>query len=114
MNRLALILLWLLCLMAAVIGLAWMAIAIIPGSRRALVIAKGFDRLAAAFSRGDDSEYISSTCWRYRGEQPYRSLRVLIDAAFVLMGQTNHCQQSYKHERDRAQARAAITIEPGG
>lgn len=96
-TRLALIVLWLLCLLAAVVGLAWMAIAIIPGSPRALAIAKGFDRLAAAFSRGDDGEYISSTCWRYRNEQPYRTLGGLIDAAFGV----GHCLASYLWERDR-------------
>lgn len=105
--RLALVLLWLLCLLAAIVGLVWMAVAIIPGSQRAWAIAKGFDRLGAAFSRGDDGEYISSTCWRYRAEQPYRVLRVLIDAAFGLIGHRDHCMRSYIFERMRAIARGA-------
>ncbi len=107
--RLALVILWLLCALAAIVGLVWMALAIIPGSQRAWVIAKGFDRLGNAIARGDDSEYISSTCWRYRDEQPYRTLLVLIDAAFGLLGNDRHCERSYDDELANRAQRVART-----
>jgi hypothetical protein len=104
-TRLALVILWLLCLIAAPIGLVWMAIAILPNSNRAWAIARGFDRLGAAIARGDDGEYISSSCWRYRAEQPYRTLRWLIDRAFGLVGERDHCKQSFIFEQRKAIAR---------
>ena len=97
--RLALIVLWLLCLLAAVVGLVWMAIAILPGSPRAWNIAIGFDQTANATAGGDPDETISARCWRYRTEQPYRTLRLLIDAAFGLIGDREHCMRSYLMER---------------
>ncbi len=102
MTRLALALLWLLCALCALIALVWMACAIVAGSQRARHIALGFDRLGNATAGGDDGEYISSRCWRYRVEQPYRVLRALIDWVFSLGGESGHCLASYEGEQRRA------------
>lgn len=106
--RIGLAMLWLLCIALAVVSLIWMLVAIVAGSGRALLIALGFDRLGNATAGGDDGEYISSRCWRYRSEQPYRALRVLIDGAFALVGEADHCKGSYNRELLRAKARAAM------
>lgn len=98
-TRLAMVLIWVLCALAAAVGLVWMALAILTGSPRALDIAVGFDQMANATFGGDEDETISSRCWRYREEQPYRTLRRLIDAAFGLAGEKNHCLSAYLAER---------------
>lgn len=104
--RAGLVLLWMLCAACSVVALAWMALAVIVGSGRAWRIALGFDRLGNAMAGGDDGEYISSRCWRYRTEQPYRALRWVIDAAAVLVvGQAGHCEDSYRGEIERARQR---------
>lgn len=93
------LILWLLCLLAAIVSLAWQLVAIFGSPRRALRIAVGFDQTANAAFGGDEDETISSRCWRYREEQPYRTLRRLIDAAFGLAGEKNHCLSAYLAER---------------
>ena len=100
--RPGLLLLWLLCLATAVISLTWMLLAIVAGSKRADLIALGFDRLGNATAGGDDGEYISSRCWKYRAEQPYRALRAVIDAAFRLSGESDHCMNSWGRELQAA------------
>ncbi len=103
--RLALVLLWLLCLLAAIVGLVWMAVAMIPGSQRAWAIAIGFDQMANATAGGDPDETISARCWRYRAEMPYRTLRRVIDAAFAVGGDREHCERTYLEELINAQRR---------
>lgn len=111
MSRLALVALWLLCAAAAAVALVWMALAILAGSDRAWRIALGFDRLGNAVAGGDDGEYISSRCWRYRAEQPYRALRVVIDSVAGRAGQRDHCRASYGGEVARAKALATAAEE---
>lgn len=91
------LILWLLCLLAAVVSLAWQFVAIF-GSPRALDIAVGFDQMANATFGGDEDETISSRCWRYRDEQPYRALRKLVDTAFALAGESDHCENAFRSE----------------
>ncbi len=92
------LILWLLCLLAAVVSLAWQFVAIFGSPRRALRIAIGFDQMANATFGGDEDETISSRCWRYRDEQPYRALRKLVDTAFALAGESDHCENAFRSE----------------
>lgn len=105
-SRFALTAIWLLYVVAAVVGLLWMAVAILAGSRRAWPIAISFDHVGNASAGGDESETISARCWRYRNEQPYRVLRPLIDWAFALAGDLNHCESAYNIERVKALLRS--------
>lgn len=105
MNRFALVAIWLLCLLAAIVGLAWMACAIVSGSARARRIAVGFDIVGNVTAGGDQNETISARCWRYRNEMPYRTLRRIIDAAFALNGDREHCERTYLEELINAQRR---------
>lgn len=95
-TRLALLVIWLLCALAAVVGLVWMLIATLAGSRRAWKIAIGFDQMGNVVAGGDEDETISARCWRLRDEQPYGTLYVLIDAAFG----DGHCCESFYAEND--------------
>ncbi len=90
------LILWLLCLLAAVVSLAWQFVAIFGSPRRALRIAIGFDQTANAAFGGDEDETISARCWRYRDEQPYRSLMPLIN---FLFNDENHCVRAHEAER---------------
>lgn len=92
------LILWLLCLLAAIVSLAWQLVAIFGSPRRALRIAVGFDQTANAAFGGDEDETISSRCWRYRDEQPYRALRKLVDTAFALAGDSDHCENAFRSE----------------
>jgi hypothetical protein len=101
-HRAGLLLLVVLSAVCALVSLVWATLAAAAGSGRALAIARGYDRVGNATAGGDDGEYISSRCWRYRTEQPYRTLRALIDGAAALCGQPNHCRKSYTQEIDDA------------
>ena len=92
------LILWLLCLLAAVVSLAWQFVAIFGSPRRALRIAIGFDQTANAAFGGDEDETISSRCWRYRDEHPYMALRKLVDTAFALAGESDHCENAFRSE----------------
>ena len=105
MSRPAMILVWLLCVFAAVVGLIWMACAIVVGSHRARRIAVGFDIVGNVTAGGDQTETISARCWRYRAEMPYRTLRRVIDAAFAVGGDREHCERTYLEELINAQRR---------
>ena len=94
------VILWLLCLLAAVVSLAWQFVAIFGSPRRALRIAIGFDQTANAAFGGDEDETISSRCWRYRDEMPYRALTPVIDWLF---GDKNHCADAYESEQEKRQ-----------
>jgi hypothetical protein len=99
MSHLRFAAIWLLCLLAASVSLIWLAAGILkPTSRRAWRIAIGFDQLANATFGGDEDETISSRCWRYREEQPYRALRKLVDTAFALAGESDHCENAFRSE----------------
>lgn len=90
------LILWLLCLLAAIVSLAWQLVAIFGSPRRALRIAVGFDQTANAAFGGDEDETISARCWRYRDEQPYRVLMPLIN---FLFNDENHCARAHEMER---------------
>ncbi len=92
------LILWLLCLAAAIVSLAWQLVAIIGSPRRSLRIAVGFDQTANAAFGGDEDETISSRCWRYREEHPYKTLQRVIDWLF---GDPEHCRKAYEDERQK-------------
>lgn len=60
MNRLALLGLWLVCVLVAVIAALWMLVATVFGSRRAWTLAVAYDQLANAAFGGNEDETISS------------------------------------------------------
>ena len=59
-QRLAMLSLWLLCQIAAVIASVWMLIAALMGSRRAWTLAVAHDQLANAAFGGHEDETLSS------------------------------------------------------
>jgi hypothetical protein len=67
-TRAALLLIWLLCLLASLISAVWMFVAILRGSPRAWRLALAYDRLGNASSGGSDRETISSRADRARSE----------------------------------------------
>lgn len=90
------LILWLLCLAAAIVSLAWQFVAIFGSPRRALRIAIGFDQTANAAFGGDEDETISSRAWRLRDDTRWSVIRRLIDAGF---GDEHHCLNAYMDER---------------
>lgn len=90
------LILWLLCLAAAIVSLAWQFVAIFGSPRRALRIAIGFDQTANAAFGGDEDETISSRAWRLRDDVRWSAARRLIDVAF---GDEHHCLNAYMDER---------------
>lgn len=90
------LILWLLCLAAAIVSLAWQLVAIFGSPRRSLRIAIGFDQTANAAFGGDEDETISSRAWRLRDDVRWSVIRRLIDAGF---GDEHHCLNAYMDER---------------
>lgn len=97
-EKLKLILLWQLCVIAGVIALLVMFCAICTGSRRAWQIAVAFDQTGNAAVGGDEDETISSRCWRYRAEPNYSALVQVID---FLANDPKHCEDSFIDEVQR-------------
>lgn len=97
--RLAFVLIWLLCAVAAVVGLTWLAFAVLRPSRRAWQIAIGFDQTANATFGGDPDWTISARSWSNRQRQPYKALRRCIDWAAAAMGDHDHCERAYLEEK---------------
>lgn len=60
MNRLALLGLWVVCLLAAVVASIWMLLAALFGSARAWRLAVAHDQLANTAFGGNEDETISS------------------------------------------------------
>lgn len=95
------LLLWALCLVADVITLAWMLLAIIGRSNRALHIAFAKDQTANTAIGGHWDETISSRAWRERNSSKrWHYARIVIDALFFF--DPNHCQKSYENEKIEA------------
>jgi hypothetical protein len=68
MNRVILLAIWLVCLVASVVSATWMLVAIVVGSPRAWRLAVAHDQLANAATGGSEDETISSRANRARGE----------------------------------------------
>lgn len=100
MSRIKLLLLWGLCQLASVVAAIWMLCAIIAGSHRAWRIALGNDQLANATFGGDEDEFISSRCWRYRAAPGYARWVRLINWVF---DDPNHCENSFDDEEAKRQ-----------
>lgn len=98
MIRLKLLLLWLLCQFASLIGAIWMLCAIVTGSPRTWRIAVGYDQLGNATFGGDEDETISSRCWRYR-EEPYYA--VWVQRINWLFDDPNHCKDAFEKEAEK-------------
>lgn len=65
-------------------------------------MALAFDQLANAGLGGWADETISARAWRlHMHKRRWAVARLLIDAAFMLIGQRNHCQDAYISERER-------------
>ncbi len=92
------LILWLLCLAAAIVSLVWQLVAIVGSPRRAMRIAVGFDQTANAAFGGDEDETISARCWRYRAEPHYSALVQLIN---LLFNDAGHCKIAYDDEQRR-------------
>lgn len=104
---------WLLCLVAAIVGLVWLAASIVKEvatgaeGRRAWRLSIAFDQLANTAAGGDEDETISARSYRYRKDPPYRWLLPLIDRVASLCGEPDHCHGAYVAEILKAQARLA-------
>ena len=94
------LILWLLCLAAAIVSLAWQFVAIFTAKRRAVRIAVGFDQTANAAFGGDEDETISARCWRLR-EGPLHS--ALVQVINFLANDPKHCEDSFIDEQQRRQ-----------
>lgn len=96
---------WLLCAVAAVIGLLWMACSFaLGGGHRGWRIAIAFDQCGNAAAGGDEDEVFSSRCWRLRHRRPYTWIQPGIDRVFLwTRGETDHCRKAWEWERTRRQ-----------
>lgn len=95
---------WLLCAVAAVVGLVWLAAAILAAtltgrpSGRAWRLAVSFDQVGNAATAGDEDETISARCWRLRHLKRYALLVRLIDGVAATFSDPNHCRDAYEAE----------------
>jgi len=89
--RLALVAIWFLCLLAAIVSSLWMLCAALVGSTRAWNLAVAFDRLSNTATGGNDRETISSRAYRasLAGQQWGCVLCKLLNAV-----QKDHCKNS--------------------
>lgn len=78
MSRVAMVAIWLLCLVAATVALVWMLAALLVGSERAWRLARAFDRVGNAATGGDDAETISQRAWRWRHERGWACVLVAL------------------------------------
>ncbi len=97
MSRLMLLVLWVLCMVAAMVCLVWMLLAIIAGSKRAYRLAFGFDQTANVAIGGHHDEKISSRAHRCG----WKRAEALIDALFFF--DPEHCRTSFENEVAEAQ-----------
>jgi hypothetical protein len=98
MNRLKLLVIWLFCMLGGFVSSLWMLFAILFGSDRAWRIAIGFDQVVNAAFGGEEDETISSRCWRYRDEIPYK---ILVFGINFLFKDPDHCRNSFLNEQAR-------------
>lgn len=69
-----------------------------------LQVGIALDQLGNAFFfAGWADESISARAWRLRRKRRWSTVRRVIDAAFRLIGQHDHCQLAYLAERRRLQ-----------
>lgn len=68
MQRITLLVILLLCILAGIISAVWMLFAILAGSARAWRLAIAFDQLANAATGGNEDETISSRANRAKAE----------------------------------------------
>jgi hypothetical protein len=101
---------WMLCAAGACVSLLWMLAATFGASPRAWRIAIAIDEAVNIALGGWEFQTISGRCWKYRAEQPYKTLRWVIDAAFGLAGFPAHCEMSCMVEDARIAERAREVV----
>lgn len=91
MGRLSMLLIYPVCVLAAIVMLFWLPVAILLKSRRSVRIMIAADRMANAVFGGDDRETISSRAWRgtQEGVKGWCLLCRLLDAL-----DREHCRRS--------------------
>lgn len=91
MNRVWMLLLWLLCMLASAVSAIWMLLALLAGSKRAWSLAGSYDQLANTAFGGHEDEKISSRAGRERkkGKRWACVLCRLLDKI-----DPNHCEKS--------------------
>lgn len=93
------LILWLLCMLAAVIGGLWMLIAVMVSSARAWRLAVSYDQLANTAFGGSEDETISSRAGKAarKGKRWACVLCKLLD-----WFQPNHCELSIEPDRGKS------------
>lgn len=91
MNRIRLLLIWLICMVASGFATIRMLYAIAVNPQRAWVLAIAYDQLANAAANGDPDETISSRAHRARLEG--RNWGCLL-CRFLDWVQQKHCEES--------------------
>lgn len=92
------VLIWIGCIILALISIVWMLFAIIGDSKRAMEIAIGIDQSANAAFGGDNDMSISARCWKNKEDFKYSILVKIIDFIFAMAGDMDHCKTSYDNE----------------
>ena len=105
-ERFGLLIVWTMCCLGACLTLLWMLASIFGGSSRAWRIAIAIDEAVNIALGGWEFQTISGRCYKYRAEQPYKTLRRVIDGAFGLAGFPAHCEMSCMVEDARIAERA--------
>lgn len=97
-HRLSMLVIWMLCQIAAVIASLWMLMAIVTGSRRAWTLAVAHDQLANAAFGGHEDETLSSRAGKAarEGKRWACVLCRLLDRL-----DPNHCEKSIEPDRGK-------------
>ena len=97
-HRLALLAIWALCQLVAIIASLWMLVAALTGSRRAWTLAVAHDQLANAAFGGHEDETLSSRAGKaaHEGKRWACVLCRLLDRL-----DPNHCEKSIEPDRGR-------------
>lgn len=107
-RRALLLVLWLACVLVAVISLTWMLLAALVNSPRAWTLAIAHDQLGNATTGGSPDEMLSSRAWRaaQAGRRWGRVLARVLDAI-----EPGHCRDAYETELRRQQLPAEFQQE---
>lgn len=101
-KALALVVVFLLCLLTAALGLLAMPVYAWRDPAQAMRVAVAFDQVANTILRGQPDEMLSAKAYRMRHRRSWPMQ--LIDWLFLhATGQHAHCKDAYDKERARAQ-----------
>lgn len=107
--RLGMAILWLICVVAALLSLVWMFLGILFKAPRVWSILLAYDQLGNALTGGDEDDVISARCWAQRTRQPYKLLRAAIDWVASQLGEPDHCHAAWETEQAKLRRRLAET-----